>query len=525
MDNKAKSGKQVSITDKRYIPEPIASSKKYAVCESCHVQFSQEWDSAKGEYSTFKLCPACTEKEQASPQKQILIKLDYEPYDYQWVMHQSKARYRLVSGGIRSGKDYAMTTEFFLYLLKCANEDRPATLIPKVRGWIIAPSEDIANEDFIQLRRLIPPALILDHSRSTGTIILKNGIEINIKSAYNPESLVGVGLDAVLITEAARIKDLEVVWSNIKGRLTSQGRGIGGNGGIALINSSPLGKNLFYKMWTWGQKNHPEWSPEWESWTWTHWDNPNMAKIRLEVQANGKTYEENLKREMSEARYRQDYLAEFMSSEYSVFPEFDKCLERVPNRLLEDERQNFIEKWREPISYHTYRIGYDPASIGDEPILWIIENDTGKLMRAVSLKGMGWDAQFDSIKMWSDKYNNAPVHFGRTGHETVDSQLIRRGLATLPLNEQGANKANLVENLARVIENRQLVVLDDGSEITERIKFEFADYVREQKKANIVYHNATSASHDDHVSAAYFAFYQWESESVSIPFIGYVGAL
>ena len=46
------------------------------------------------------------------------------------------------------------------------------------------------------------------------------------------------------------------------------------------------------------------------------------------------------------------------------------------------------------------------------------------------------------------KIQQCIVSFGRTGHETVDSQLIKRGLTTVPLNEQGANKGNLVENLA-----------------------------------------------------------------------------
>ena len=44
---------------------------------------------------------------------------------------------------------------------------------------------------------------------------------IEVHSAYDPESLVAVGLDLVTITEAARIADLEDVWSNIEGRLNS----------------------------------------------------------------------------------------------------------------------------------------------------------------------------------------------------------------------------------------------------------------------------------------------------------------
>lgn len=102
----------------------------------------------------------------------------------------------------------------------------------------------------------------------------------------------------------------------------------------------------------------------------------------------------------------------------------------------------------------------------------------------------------------------------------IDSQLTKRGIDTVPINEQGSNKENLVENLARVVENRQITILDDGSEITERAKLEFADYVRDKVGGKIVFRNATSGGHDDHVSAAYFVCSDMESEKLSIPYDG-----
>lgn len=157
--------------------------------------------------------------------------------------------------------------------------------------------------------------------------------------------------------------------------------------------------------------------------------------------------------------------------------------------------------------------------------MWVTENETGKLMKAVNMKGQGWDAQFDTIAMYSRLYNNAAVCFGRTGHDAVDSQLIKRGILTVTLNEQGPNKENLVENLARIVEGRLLVVLDDGEEITETIKLEFADYVRVQGKTT-VYKNSTNDAHDDHISAAYFAFSAVNSIEMVMPFTGLVmGAL
>ncbi|NLB55487.1 MAG: hypothetical protein GX811_06940 [Lentisphaerae bacterium] len=496
--------------------EPANDKRKYSRCKQCKKAFAQAWDKKAGKYSKQESCAECAGKNKGESEV-LTYKIDYVPYPYQAVMHESGARFRVVSGGIRSGKDYAMMFELVLYLFACANRERPSTMIPKVLGWIVGPSEKIAKQNFDQLRRLVPSALIASESRSAGEMILKNGVEIRIKSTYDPEELVGVALDAVLITEAARIRDrdAETVWTNLEGRLNSPGRGVDGKGGIGLINSSPRGRNYFYKMWTWGQKNHPNHDPDWESWTWTHFDNPEIAAIADVTQKNGRTYRENLELRTSKARFAQDYLAIFLLSEYAVFPKFDKCLEYIPANLKGDEREEYIREWRSPKTYNSYTIGYDPANIGDEPIVWVVENATGKVMNMYNLKGKDWDAQFDEIAYISRLYNNAPVSFGRTGHEIVGSQLIKRGLVTNPINEQGANKANLVENLVRIVERQLLTVLDDGSKITETVKAEFDNYVRSKIGGRTVFGNGPDCEHDDHVSAAYFAFS--DTDTIAMP--------
>lgn len=515
----------VALTKKRRFPEPEISVKSSAICVQCGTSFKQEWNTEKGEYSEFTLCPECRKSYISPKTSQKKITLDYTPHKFQKLVHGSKARFRVIDAGARGGKDYCCVVEFFTYLMRCANEERPTTLIPRVMGWIIAPTETVARQNWRDLKRVIPPELIADESRSTGQITLINGVLIELHSAYDPESLVAVALDVVLITEAARISDLDIVWDNLELRLDSPYKGVGGGGGIGLINSSPLGKNYFYKMFQFGQKGSPLYDPDWESFHWTTWDNPFMAVKGDEVKRNGKTYRENLRARMSETRYRQDILGEFLANKFGVFPAFDRCLEELPSFSNDDERRIFIEKWREPKAFESYIIGYDPASIGDEPIIWVVEQNTGKVMQTVSMDGKGWDAQFDTIAMYSVRYNNAIVKFGRTGHETIDSQLKKRGLETVPINEQGSNKANLVENLSRIVENGQMTILDDGSEITDRIKLEFGDYIRDKVRNTITFHNETSGGHDDHVSAAYFAFSDTDSVNSVIPFLGLIGGV
>lgn len=532
LDKSDKPIKPVAITNKRKKEVKNLTPPK-GICGECGSGFSQDWNSGTGLYSSFKLCPECRIST-AKKEEAYKIRLDYTPHPFQRLVHESSARFKVVCAGARGGKDFCLVTEFFLKLMICANEERPTSMVPRVLGWIIAPTEKLARQNWRDLKRVVPKKLIVDESRSTGQMTLRNGVLIELHSAYNPEDLVAVGVDVALITEAARIKDMQVVWENLEMRLNSPGRGVEGKGGIGLINSSPLGKNFFYKMWLWGRPESDTYDSDWESFRWTTWDNPYMA-IRADdiCPKTGLTYKERMKRRYSKVRYEQDIEAKFLSDESSVFSEFEEnCLEQIPKvldgRPLKGKaRDEYIRKWREPNPYKEYTVGYDPASINDEPIVWIIENDTGKLMKAVTLRGLGWDGQFDAIAMYSKKYNHAVVSFGRTGHETVDSQLIKRGLVTNPLNEQGANKANLVENLSRVVESRLLRVLDDGEEITETIKLQFNDYTRVfNKGGNVTYGNATNSSHDDHVSAAYFAFANLDTTiEKPMPYVGLVGVI
>ena len=58
-------------------------------------------------------------------------------------------------------------------------------------------------------------------SLSDLTIETYNGGIVEVHSDDDPETLVWVGLDIITITEAARIRDLDTVWANLKQRLDS----------------------------------------------------------------------------------------------------------------------------------------------------------------------------------------------------------------------------------------------------------------------------------------------------------------
>lgn len=493
---------------------PDSTADKVSICQECGKPFEQVWRPEYKAYTSFKTCGACRMR---NANGGVNVTIDYTPHWGQRLIHDSTARFKVIDAGIRWGKDRCSIMEGIKYFIACLNEDRDASMVPHALWWIIAPYEKNANQNWRELLQYFPKELVVDVSKTTRTVETINGGIIEIHSAYDPEALVGVGLDIVTITEAARIADMEDVWSNLEGRLDSPGRGLGRAGktgkGIAIINSSPLGMNYFYKMWKWGQKDTSEYDPDWESWRFTTWDNPLMAEAGNEVKANGRTYRENKERRMSRNRYRQDYLAEFLSDVNAVFPNYERVLRKDPPGMTQDEIDKFWREWEQVDPYETYIIGYDPASKSDgKPVA--IRNSKGRVVKIDPMMGLGWDSQWDRIAFYSRMYNGAAVNFGQTGiGETIGSQLIKRGLTIYPLNEQGRNKERLVDDFAVVVEQQWCEI-----PWSQEVENQFKGYISVNRAGHSTqYHNDADAEYDDIISALYFCFAGYEQVVESGP--------
>ena len=505
------------ITQKKEDVIEHSTEDRVSICAQCGKPFSQAYRPEYQNYTSFKLCGACRMN---NARGGMNVTIDYEPHWGQKLVHDSEARFKVINAGARFGKDRCSIMESIAYFIQCLNEDRDASMVPYALFWLIAPTDGVAKQNWRELLQYLPKEIVVDISKTTKTIETINGGIIEVHSAYDPEALVGVGLDIVLITEAARIADMEDVWSNLEARLNSPGRGLNGQGGIAIINSSPLGMNYFYKMWKWGQKSTSEWDPDFESFTFTTWDNPLMAARGNQIAKNGRTYRENLEKRMSKNRYKQDYLACFLAEVNAVFPHYEKVLKKTSPELTAQEEEEFWAVWEEPEPFETYTIAYDPASKGDGKPCGI-RNSKGRVVKIDPMIALGWDSQWDRIAFYSRRYHNAPVNFGQTGlGETIGSQLVKRGLVVNPLNEQGRNKEKLVDDFSIVVEQNWCEI-----PWSQEVENQFKDYVAVNRSGQSTqYHNATDSGADDLISMLYFLFANFEivieSSGVGCGFIG-----
>lgn len=425
------------------------------------------------------------------------------------------------------GKDRMTIMTGIKYFVDCLSENRHVDkpdMVPPVLWWQIAPTEKMAKQNWRELKKYMPKQWVVACSDSTYTMETIGGGVIEVRSAYDPESLVGVGLDLVTITEAARIANLEAVWANLEARLNSPGRGREIDrkgkkyGGKAIINSSPLGKNYFYKMFRFGQQGSDEYSSNWISYQLSWRANPFMDELADQIvhtKFGDMTYEEDLRRKIGDRLFRQNYLADFLAMDGTVFKDFEeKCVKNLFDMgMNKQQRDEYAKKWYESVPFHSYRIGYDPAtgSSTDTPAVIVRDMDTNNIVQVIDLYGKNYDEQWDEIAFVSRKYNYAPCAWLRTGHTAVENQLAKRGVVEIPLDEQAGNKAKYIQSLERAIQNEDVHILLDGTETVQTLVLEMCDYTEKAGK-----YSNEQQEHDDFVSAMYAAYFDYSEAQEKI---------
>jgi hypothetical protein len=199
--------------------------------------------------------------------------------------------------GRRSGKSWM-----------AAHEIIPWLLTPKTRGWIVAPNYNLAQKIAREVKRIIVTQLRLpleSKKEISGDLYFMRlaglGSELAVRSADSPDSLIGEGIDYLVIDEMALISR-QTYEMFLRPTLADRN-------GWALFCSTPRGFNYFEQLYRYGQDPKFE---EWESWQVPSWESPFF-----------KDDVEQLKRTMTHETFLQELGAEFTSFAGKVYP-FDR---------------------------------------------------------------------------------------------------------------------------------------------------------------------------------------------------------
>ncbi|QDP49201.1 MAG: putative terminase large subunit [Prokaryotic dsDNA virus sp.] len=226
---------------------------------------------------------------------------DYKPHKGQERLHfpPGDPRFIVAVCGRRWGKSFGAAKEIELVITQ-----------PKKRAWVVAPTYQTAEKVFREVWNVMINEKQMPTRRASYRdmyIEFEWGSVFEAKSADNPPSLVGEGLDLLVLDEAAKQK--KKTWEMYLRPTLSDRKG------KAIFITTPEGYNWVYELFLRG-KDDEEWysfnSPSWEN--QYAYSGPDDADL-LEA-----------KRNMSQEIFDQEYGSKFTSFAARVYP-FDRELD------------------------------------------------------------------------------------------------------------------------------------------------------------------------------------------------------
>ena len=346
--------------------------------------------------------------------------LGYEPHPGQLEIHLDNHRMRVVACGVRWGKT-----------LCAAMEALVAAMAPAERsvGWVAAPTYDLATRVFREVFLNAQTHLrhyIVRARESAGLLVLRNmagGVsEIRTKSADRPVSLLGEGLDWVIVDEASRLKPS--IWQeHLSQRLIDKD-------GWALLISTPNGKGYFHELYQRGQGR----DSGFRSWNYPSWTNPLLDPKRIEDE----------RKRIPERVFNQEYGAQFIEGAGAVF------------RYVQEAATGDLA---EPEAGATYFAGLDVAKAHDYTVLIILDR-TGKVVSFDRFNRLDWSIQLARVQAATKRFNNACLTMDSTGAgEPIYEAFKKAGCRVRPYLFTSRSKAALIDNLALKLEQRELTLL------------------------------------------------------------------
>lgn len=319
---------------------------------------------------------------------------------------QSPARYRVLACGRRWGK----TTLALLLGVEAAAKG--------ANVWWVAPTYGQAIDAWHTAKNLGRDRWT-EKLEAERIMRFENGF-FQIKTAQDPDNLRGIGLDLVIIDEAAYIA--EYVWTHVLQPTLAdrQGRGI--------FISTPCGKDWFWRAWQLGQD--PE-QKDWESWRFPTIANPLIAPAE-EAQARAL---------LPATVFRQEWLAEFIEGGGQVFIGIAEAIHTIKVPKAQPDRRYFM--------------GVDWGRKEDFSAISIID-DLGYEVVLQRWTEISWTQQRQRLRALARKWRCQRILAEANSVGDVNIEELRKlGLPVTAFSMTGFSKNPLIEALAVAIENHE----------------------------------------------------------------------
>lgn len=344
------------------------------------------------------------------------------------------------------------------------------------RAWWVAPTYKVSEVGWRLIHRMarqVPGAVIRQGDRM---VTFPNGGEIQVRSADNPDSLRGEGLDFVVMDECAFIQ--EDAW------LEALRPALSDRKGRAMFISTPKGRNWFWRLW---QKCLDDQDHEWRGWQLPTADNPYIDPVEIEAARRG----------LPERIFAQEYLAEFLDDAGGVFR---RVMEAATARQLDAAQPG-----------RAYIAGVDIADKQDYTVISIIDAAEREQVFMDRFHQVGYEALEDRIHAAYRRFNvqTMIIEDNSIGQPVID-HLRNRGMNIVPFHTSSTTKTPIIQALQSAFEHGSIRILNDPTQIGELQAYE------SKRTASGFSYSAPAGMHDDTVMALAFAW-----QAVSTPPIGH----
>lgn len=371
------------------------------------------------------------------------------------------ARFKVVAAGRRFGKSR-------LGSALCVK-----TGLQGGRAWWVAPTYPIASVGWRMIKRLAQPIPLVEIREADRIITFPGGGSVQVRSADNPDSLRGEGLDRLVLDECAFVK--EAAWTEAL-RPTLADRL-----GDALFISTPKGRNWFWTIW---QRGMDPAEPDWQSWQLPTTASPFIEPSEVEAARHG----------LPELVFQQEFMAEFLSDGGEIF--------RRVTEAATATRQDA------PSAGHEYVIGVDWGKLNDFTVLAVIDTTIKELAYLDRFNMIDYSVQMGRLQALVDRFRpyNILAERNSIGEPLID-QLAVRGLPVEPFLTTNQTKAAAIDGLALAFEQGAIKILPDPILIAELQAF-----TAERLPSGLLRYGAPDGMHDDCVMALALA---WQAASQS----------
>ena len=354
----------------------------------------------------------------------ITTKINAKPHAGQLEVHNSDARFKVLSAGRRWGKTRLGVNE----CLDVAAQGG--------RAWWVSPSyktSEVGWRPLRQIVRKIPGAEIRLVDR---VVNFPGGGFVAVRSADNPDSLRGEGLDFVVMDECAFMQ--REAWTEaIRPALSDRQ-------GKVLFISTPKGRNWLWEIYQRGVSGEEGW----QSWTFPTSSNPFIAKEEIEA----------AKRDLPEMIFRQEYLAEFIDDAGGVFRRVQEAAVLEPKEYEEGKQ---------------YIAGVDVAASVDFTVVSVLDAESKDQVYLDRFNRVDYPVLIDRLEAVYRRYHmtSMVVESNSIGRPVID-ELVARGLNIVPFTTTSATKQSIIQNLQAAFENGQIRILNNPVLVGELLSFE-----------------------------------------------------